>query len=88
VLYAQILRELDDDTAAEREFQRCVYLDGESIPAHFGLGLIYRKRGDAPRSRLYFANALRLLQEAPLDDVVPECGVTGRQMSEIIRSMM
>ena len=88
LLMAHILREQGDLTAAEREYQRCIYLDGECIPAHFGLGSLYRTKGNLGRSRLYFANALRLLQGEALDDIVPGCDVTGRKLSEIIRSMM
>jgi chemotaxis protein methyltransferase CheR len=56
-----IQEQLGNHCEAERELRRSIYLDRNSILAHYYLGLLLRSRGEARGAARSFGNALDLL---------------------------
>ncbi len=65
-----------------------LYLDPDFVLAHFALGSLARRQGQASSARRHFANALALLAACPPDAIVPASeGVTAGRLREIIAAM-
>lgn len=87
-LRATILQELGQWEQAAASLQRALYLDHEFVVAHFALGSLTLRRGQAASARRHFANALELLAASPADAIVPASeGVTAGRLREIIAAM-
>ena len=87
-LRATILQEQGALEEAARSLRHALYLDPEFVLAHFALGSLARRLGQASEAEKHLANALRLLRDCRPSDPVPEAeGLTAGRLSEIIESM-
>ncbi|TAN62173.1 chemotaxis protein CheR [bacterium] len=84
-LNAAILEETGRTDEAVAALKRVIYIDNGFTLAHFSLGRLMHKRGNATAARRHFRNALNLLKRLSPDDIVPESeGMTAGRLSEII----
>jgi chemotaxis protein methyltransferase CheR len=88
-LYATILQESSREGEAMAALKRALYLDPEFVLAHFALGNLALRQGNARTARKHFENVLALLSARQPDDVLPESeGLTAGRFREIIRATM
>lgn len=86
-LMASILQEQNRHEEAIAELKRVLYLDHNFVIGHFALGNISARVGKMKDSRKSFDNALKLLQQYPVDFVLPESdGMTANRLIEIIHT--
>ena len=84
-LGATILQEQNRESEAIAALKRALYLDSNFALAHFALGNLLLRAGNAPAARKSFENALALLNACPPEDSVPESdGLTAGRFKEII----
>ena len=84
---ASILQEQNRHEEAIAELKRVLYLDHNFVIGHFALGNISARVGKMKDSRKSFDNALKLLQQFPVDFVLPESdGMTAKRLIEIIHT--
>ncbi len=87
-LRATILEEQSRQEDAEECLRRVLYLDPHFVLAHFALGNIALRRGKTKESRRYFQNTLKLLENCPREQVLPESeGITAGRLREMIQTM-
>jgi len=85
---AVIQQELGDAEQSRRSLLTAIYLDPRFVLAHFALGNLARARGKITEANKHFANALGLLCEHKVDDVLLESeGLTAARLTEIITSI-
>jgi len=88
-LRASILQEQKREEDAVTSLKRALYLDPNLILAHFTLGNLMLKRGNAQNTNIHFRNALSLLDALKQDDILPESdGLTAGRFREIINATM
>jgi chemotaxis protein methyltransferase CheR len=88
-LGATILQELNRESEAMAALKRALYLDPNFLLAHFALGNLARRRGNAAAAKKYFKNVLALLEDYQADDILPEAeGLTAGRLREIIRATL
>ncbi|HEV8430054.1 MAG TPA: CheR family methyltransferase [Pyrinomonadaceae bacterium] len=88
-LRAIVLQELGDIDQSRHSLQRAIYIDPDLVLPHFALGNLALARGKLTEARKHFANALSLLRQLPLHDVLPESdGLTAGRLIEIITSII
>jgi chemotaxis protein methyltransferase CheR len=88
-LDATILQEEDRDGEAMAALKRALYLDPRFVLAHFSLGNLAQRRGNAMAAKRSFENALALLGACGQDDILPEAeGLTAGRLREIIRATL
>jgi chemotaxis protein methyltransferase CheR len=87
-IHATILRELGETQRALQAFDRALYLDPHFVPAHFGIGSLYRFLGKDVRAARHLGNALELIEALPDQDSVMLWGdMTARHLAAIIRTI-
>lgn len=69
---ALILQQLGDDAGAERALKRALYLDRNSVLAHYYLGLLLQKQRHIARASHAFQNVLRLLAGRSPDEPIAD----------------
>lgn len=86
-LCATILQEQHREGEAIAALKRALYLDSSFALAHFALGNLLLRTGDAPAARKTFRNLLALLNACQPDDILPESeGLTAGRLREIIQT--
>jgi chemotaxis protein methyltransferase CheR len=84
-LRAVILQELGRIDEAAVALKRTLYLDPDFVLAHYSLGNLMLRRGNAKAAKKSFENVLALLNAFREDDVLPESeGLTAGRFKEII----
>lgn len=87
-LRAIVLQELGDTDQSRHSLQRAIYIDPSFVLPHFALGNLALTHSKLTEARKHFANALSLLRQLPLQEVLPESdGLTAGRLSEIITSI-
>ncbi len=85
--YALVLIELDRPREAEAALRRALYLDPGFAEAHYQLGLLALRGGDAVGGRKRLRVALSLLEDQdPSSEVVHAEGMTRSRLADILRS--
>jgi chemotaxis protein methyltransferase CheR len=88
-LLATILQEQKRDDEARAALKRALYLDPNFILAHFALGSLARRRGEARAAQKSFRNALALLDASGPDDILPEAeGLTAGRLREVVQAAL
>jgi chemotaxis protein methyltransferase CheR len=88
-LKATILQELNREEEAIESLKRSIYLDPDSAPAHFILGNLAMRSGDASTGMRCFKNAQALLSTRGDEEILPESeGLTAGRFREIISATM
>lgn len=88
-LRAMILQELHRDDEAIGALKHALYLDPGYLLAHFALGNLTHRQGDARTARRCFLNVLALLADCREDQVLPESdGLTAGRFREIIQATL
>ncbi|RYZ53027.1 MAG: hypothetical protein EOP07_18570 [Proteobacteria bacterium] len=86
-LRALTLVQLEQFADAEEAFRKTIYLDRKFILAHYHMALLYRKTGQAEKSKRYFANAGDLLQSLDRNSELLEGnGMTVVQLAHSLKS--
>ena len=86
-LSAAILQEQDALAAAALSLRKAIYLDQDFIMAHFALGNVSLRQGNARGARKHFDNVLALLDGYLSDQPLPEAeGITAGRLREIVLS--
>jgi chemotaxis protein methyltransferase CheR len=84
-LHAIILQERRREGEAKVAFQRALYLDPGFVLAHFAMGILAQRQGNAPAAQKSFQNALALLSRFGPDDILPDAdGLTVGRLRAII----
>jgi chemotaxis protein methyltransferase CheR len=88
-LEATILQEMNREDEAIASLKRALYLDPDYLLAHFTLGNLALRSGDARTGRRCLKNALSLLAVRDDGEVLPESeGLTAGRFREIISATM
>lgn len=88
-LLASIQQEMGDLDLAEASLKRVLYLDPDSITAHFALGNFRLSQGDYAEAARFFRNASSLLKAHPYDETLAQLdGLTAGRLAEIVNSLM
>ncbi|MBE3038764.1 MAG: protein-glutamate O-methyltransferase CheR [Chloroflexi bacterium] len=88
-LGATILQELDREEEAATALKRLLYLNPNYLLAHFALGNLAQRRGNAAAAGKSFKNVLALLEDYEPADILPEAdGLTAGRFSEIVRATL
>lgn len=88
-LRATVLQEQNLIEQAVSDLNRALYLSPDFLPAHFTLGNIMLRQGNAEKSKKYFENALEFLSVYPPDKPIEECGgITAGRLTEFINSVV
>jgi chemotaxis protein methyltransferase CheR len=86
-LRAIILQELNEHGEAIAALKRALYLDPKFVPAHFAIGNLMLRRGNARAAKKSFENVLALLSACRAEDILPEFeGLTAGRCREIINA--
>jgi len=86
-LRAAILQELNLAGEAIASLRRALYLEPNLLIAHFALGNLMLRQGDAQAARRCFNNVLGLLSACPQEEVLPEAeGLTVGRFREILQA--
>jgi len=84
-LRAVILQESNEQGEAIAALKRALYLDPNFVPAHFAIGNLMLRRGNARAAKKSFENVLALLSARRAEDILPEFeGLTAGRCREII----
>lgn len=88
-LHANILQEQGEAAQAITTLKKAIYLDPHYVMAHFALGMLTLRCGQAKEAGRHFNNALSLLGACQPSDSVPGSeGLTAGRLSEIIASTL
>ncbi len=88
-LFATILQEQGEFDLALQEFNSALYLDPNLTIAHFSAGMLLIKQGDSKHAKRHLRNALEILKQQPIDQMVPGSeGMSVARLTEIIETMM
>lgn len=86
-LGATILQELNRENEAEKLLKRILYLDPAYLLAHFTLGNLAQRAGNAAAAKRSFENARELLDHYAADEILPDTeGLTAGRLREIVRA--
>jgi len=86
-LRAIILQEQNGHGEAIAALKRSLYLDPNFVPAHFAIGNLMLRRGNARAAKKSFENVLALLSAYRAEDILPEFeGLTAGRCREIIHA--
>ncbi|MCK9363791.1 MAG: tetratricopeptide repeat protein [Syntrophales bacterium] len=86
-LRAAILQELNEHGEAIAALKRALYLDPKFVPAHFAIGNLMLRQGNARAAKKSFENVLALLSACRAEDILPELeGLTAGRCREIIHA--
>jgi len=85
-LSATILQEQNREGEAIGALKRALYLDPALAPAHFALGNLLLRQGQARAAKKSFENALALLSACQPDDILLESeGLTAGRFRDIVK---
>lgn len=88
-LLATILLGLGRTEEAKKALGGVLFLDGDSVLAHYTLGVIARSQGQDEQARRHFHNTLALVSPLADDHVLEDSGdMTAGQLAGILRSTM
>ena len=88
-LQALIQQECGLHEQASQSLKRTLYLRPDHVLAHFTLGYLAQQQGDVLAAGRHFRHALQRLRSFAPDDSIPESeGLTARQLTEVIQSMV
>jgi chemotaxis protein methyltransferase CheR len=88
-LHATITQELGDHGAARRSLQTTIYLQPDFALGHFALGTLARRESRHTEARRHFETALRVLQNHPPEEVLPESdGMTASQLADLVATLL
>jgi chemotaxis protein methyltransferase CheR len=86
-LHATILQAQGRNEEAVKSLRQVLYLDPNSVLAHYMLGRLTARRGNRRQSRQHFQEALSLLSALEWGEIVPESeGISVGRLMEVIRS--
>ena len=86
-LRAIILQEQNGHGEAIAALKRALYLDPNFVPAHFAIGNLMLRRGNARAAKKSFENVLALLSAYRAEEILPEFeGLTAGRCREIIHA--
>jgi chemotaxis protein methyltransferase CheR len=86
-LHAAVMQEQEALEEAALALRKAIYLDQDFVMAHFAMGNLALRRGDARGARKHFDNVLALLDGYQQDELLPESeGITVGRMREIVLS--
>lgn len=86
-LRALILEEQGHGAAAMDALRQALYLDPGFVLAHFTLGSLCRRNGDARAAARHFANALELLRErSPDEPLAHSGGLRAGELADLMRA--
>jgi chemotaxis protein methyltransferase CheR len=86
-LHAAVMQEQEALDEAAMALRRAIFLDQDFVMAHFAMGNLALRRGDARGARKQFDNVLALLKVYQQDELLPESeGITAGRMKEIVLS--
>jgi chemotaxis protein methyltransferase CheR len=84
--HALILERTGSAGEAEKSVRRALYLDRNSAPAHYRLGLLLQLRGDRRQAERCFANALTALEGRAGNETLPDLdAITVAQLRNAVR---
>jgi chemotaxis protein methyltransferase CheR len=82
--HALVLEQMNKHAEAESALRRAVYLDRQSVLAHYYLGLFLQSRGDPKQAARSFENVLNLLRCRPGADSFPDAdGITAAELKKL-----
>ena len=88
-LCATILQEQNREDEAMAALKRALYLDPNFVLAHFALGNLVQRQGNAAAAKKHFKNVLALLSAYGPQDSLPEAeGLTAGRLREIVRATL
>jgi chemotaxis protein methyltransferase CheR len=88
-LLATLFLEQGQENEAVLALKRTLFLDAGFVLAHFALGNITRRQKKVKVSRKHFQNALKLLHQYRLEEIIPESeGLTVGRLSALISAML
>ena len=88
-LHAVILSEEKLDGEAVAALKRTLYLDPNFVLAHFALGNLAQRQGNAPGAEKSLRNTLALLDRFGPEDILPEAeGLTAGRLREIVHTSL
>lgn len=86
-LRATILQELGKIEEAILSLKKTLYLNPDSVLAHFSLGNLALRQGKFKEQERHFMNALSLLSKYKQEDILEESeGITAGRLTEIIKT--
>ncbi len=81
--HALVLQQMSKHVEAESSLRRALYLDRQSVLAHYYLGLLLQSKGDPRQAARCFENTLNLLQSRHDADSFPDAdGVTASELKK------
>jgi chemotaxis protein methyltransferase CheR len=81
---ALVLEQMNKHQEAEVSLRRAIYLDRQSVLAHYYLGLFLQSRGDPKQAARSFENTLNLLQfRAGTDRFADADGITAAELGKL-----
>lgn len=82
--HALVLEQMSKHAEAETALKRAIYLDRQSILAHYYLGLFLQSQGDPKQAARSFENVLALLRSRPATDSFPDAdGITAAELNRM-----
>ena len=88
-LHALLLRAQEDSDQALQALRRTLYLAPDHVLAHHALAELYRRRGKNREARLYYQNALLLLELLPGEAPLPQAdGLTAGTLASMVRASL
>ena len=88
-LHAMVQQEMGQREAARRSLQRVIYLQPRFALAHFALGNLARSDERPDEASKHFKNALKVLQDSPPAELLPESdGMTAEQLVAILTTLI
>jgi len=88
-LGATILQELDREEEAVATLKRLLYLDQNFLLAHFALGNLAQRQGNATAAGKSFKNVLAILDDYKQEDILPGAdGLTAGRFREIVHATL
>lgn len=88
-LQASLLQSLNDIEGAIKALKRVVYLDNTFIIAHFTLGILSKRVGNAQEAKRHLRNAYVLLEQYPSDAKIPGTDeMTVATLLDIVKTLL
>jgi chemotaxis protein methyltransferase CheR len=82
--YGLVMEQMRNHTQAEASLKRAIYLDRQSVLAHYYFGLFSQSRGDLRRAGRSFQNALDLLRAKNDEVTFPDAdGITASELRKL-----
>ena len=82
--YGLVMEQMRNHIQAEASLKRAIYLDRQSVLAHYYFGLFSQSRGDLRRAARSFQNALDLLHARNDEEAFPDAdGITASELKKL-----